>query len=91
MFFINLSTKNKILEKDYIKKEKKLIMEYEYVNENLLEFTQKYQKTSFYGNKFLKSYFENRIKIINSCGISKDPWVRKKSKMQYQYDVTYPG
>jgi hypothetical protein len=65
MFFINLSTKNKILEKDYIKKEKKLIMEYEYVNENLLEFTQKYQKTSFYGNKFLKSYFENRIKIIN--------------------------
>jgi dTDP-4-amino-4,6-dideoxygalactose transaminase len=33
----------------------------------------------------------NRIKIINSCGISKDPWVRKKSKMQYQYDVTYPG
>ncbi len=65
MFFINLSTKNKILEKDYIKKQMKLIMEYEYVNQNLLEFTQKYQKTSFHGNKFLKSYFENRIKKIN--------------------------
>ena len=40
-------------------------MEYEYVNENLLEFPQKYQKTRFYGNKFLKKYLENRIKIIN--------------------------
>lgn len=40
-------------------------MEYKYANENLLEFPQKYQKTSFHGNNFLKSYFENRIKIIN--------------------------
>ena len=32
-----------------------------------------------------------KIKIINSNGINKDPWSRKKNKMQYQYDVTYPG
>ena len=32
-----------------------------------------------------------KIKIINSCGINKDPWSRKKNKLQYQYDVTYPG
>lgn len=48
-------------------------MEYEYVNKNLLEFTQKYQKTAFHGNKFLKSYFENRMKTIykiKSIGIN---------------------
>jgi perosamine synthetase len=32
-----------------------------------------------------------KIRIINSCGINKDPWSRKKSKLQYQYHVTYPG
>jgi dTDP-4-amino-4,6-dideoxygalactose transaminase len=32
-----------------------------------------------------------KIKVINSCGINKDPWLRKKNKMQYRYDVTYPG
>ncbi len=32
-----------------------------------------------------------KIKTINSNGINKDPWSRKKNKVQYQYNVTYPG
>ena len=32
-----------------------------------------------------------KIRVINTCGINKDPWSRKKNKMQYRYEVTYPG
>lgn len=32
-----------------------------------------------------------KIKIINSCGIDRDPWLRKKNTMQYQYQVNLPG
>ncbi len=32
-----------------------------------------------------------KLRIINSCGIDRDPWLRKKNAMQYQYQVTAPG
>lgn len=45
---------------------KDMISDYPYSQHDLLESPEKYQKSAFYGLKFLKLYKENRLKFINS-------------------------
>ena len=57
---------------------------------------------SFYANKIIttgeggaittnNSIYAKKIKNLIYCGINKDPWNREEIKMNYQYDVLFPG